>query len=125
MTGKAIIGNIDISDLVVEESYKMDEESMYEEWKDGNGVKHRIYTEPKIKGSFDVVLSNQNNCTLSQFKTLINNATTNHVLMGAFYCTNTGLIKAVNAYCQLTNKKHTLTADGSFIDIETVEIVEK
>lgn len=125
MTGQAIIGNVDISNLIVDESYKMDAEEVYEEWKDGNGAKHRIYDDPKVNGSFDVVLSIKNNCTLSQFKAIINGATNNHVLLGAFYCTNTGTVEAVNAFCKLTNKEHIATADGSFIDVVTVEITER
>ena len=125
MTGQAIIGNVDISNLIVDESYKMDQEGVYESWLDGNYVEHRIYTASKIRGSFDVVLSSKNNCTLSQFKAIIDNATTNHVLLGAFSCTNTGSVEAVNAFCKLTNKEHIATADGSFIDVVTVEITER
>ena len=125
MIGQAIIGQTDISNLIVDDTYKMDAEGVYESWKDGNYVEHRIYTSSKIRGSFNVVLSSKNNCTLSQFKAIIDGATTNHVLLGAFYCTNTGQMEAVNAYCKLTNKDHILTADGSFIDIVTVEITER
>ena len=125
MTGVAIIGNTDISNLIVDDTYKMDAEGVYESWKDGNYVEHRIYTASKIRGSFDVALSSKNNCTLTQFKNIIDNATTNHVLLGAFYCTNTGVVEAVNAFCNLTNKNHILTADGTFIDVVTVEITEK
>ena len=125
MTGVAIIGSTDISNLIVDDTYKMDAEGLYESWKDGNYVEHRIYTSSKIRGSFDVVLSNKNNCTLSQFKTIIDNASTNHVLLGAFYCTNTGAVEAVNAFCKLTNKNHIITADGSTIDVVTVEITER
>lgn len=125
MTGVALIGSVDISNLIVDGTYKMDAEEVYESWKDGNYVEHRIYTSTKIRGSFDVALSSKNDCTLSQFKTIINNATTNHVLLGAFYCTNSGAVEAVNAFCELKNKNHILTADGTFIDIITVEIIEK
>ena len=125
MTGQAIIGSTDISNLIVDDTYKMDTEEVYESWEDGNRVEHRIYTSSKLRGSFDVVLSSKSGYTLPQFKTLINSATTKNVLLGAFYCTNTGAVKAVYAFCTLTNKSHILTADGSFIDILTVEITER
>lgn len=125
MTGQAIIGSTDISNLIVDETYKMDAEGVYESWLDGNYVEHRIYTASKIRGTFDVVLSSKNNCTLSQFKTIIDNATNNNILTGAFYCTNSGQVEAVNAFCHLVNKDHILTADGSFIDVITVEITER
>ena len=125
MTGQAIIGSTDISNLIVDETYKMDAEGVFESWLDGNYVEHRIYTASKVRGSFDVVLSSKNDCTLSQFKAIIDGATNNHVLTGAFYCSNTGTVEAVNAFCNLVNKDHILTADGIFIDVITVEITER
>ena len=35
MTGQAIIGQTDISNLIVDETYKMDAEGVYESWLDG------------------------------------------------------------------------------------------
>lgn len=125
MTGVAIIGSTDISNLIVDGTYKMDLEDLFESWKDGNCVEHRIYISSKIRGSFNVALSNKNNCTLSQFKTIIDNATTNHIVLGAFQCTNTGQLEAIEAYVDLTNKDHILTADGTFVDIVTVGITER
>lgn len=125
MTGQAIIGSTDISNLIVDGSYKMDLEPSYQSWEDGNYVEHRIYARQKIRGEFDVALGTKAGKTLPQFKTIISNATNNNVTTAAFYVTNKGSVEAVNAYVTLTSKEHILTADGSFIDVVSVEITER
>lgn len=125
MTGQAIIGSTDISNLIVDGSYKMDLEPSYQSWKDGNYVEHRIYARQKIRGEFEVALGTKAGKTLPQFKTIISNATNNNVTTAAFYVTNKGTVEAVNAYVTLTSKEHILTADGSFIDVVSVEVTER
>ena len=124
MTGQAIIGSTDISNLIVDESYKMDNESQYESWQDGNFVEHRSGRRSKLKGSFDVCLSPKTGTTLAQFHSLVENATGSAgTILGAFYCTNTGAVKAVNAFVNLENSEHILTSNG-WIDVVTVEVQE-
>lgn len=125
MTGQAIIGSTDISNLIVDGTYKMDLEPSYQSWEDGNYVEHRIYARQKIRGEFDVALGSKTGKTMAQFMTILNGATTNNVTLGAFYVTNKGTVEAVNAYVKLENKEHILTADGSFIDVVSVEITER
>ena len=125
MTGQAIIGSTDISNLIVDGSYKMDLEPSYQSWEDGNYVEHRIYARQKIRGEFDVALGSKAGKTMAQFMTILNGATTNNVTLGTFYVTNKGTVEAVNAYVTLTSKEHILTADGSFIDVVSVEVTER
>lgn len=125
MTGVAIIGSTDISNLIVDGTYKMDLEPSYQSWEDGNYVEHRIYARNKIRGEFDVALGTKVGTTLPQFKTILNSAMNNNVLTAAFYVTNKGTVEAVNAYVKLENKDHILTADGSFIEVVSVEITER
>ena len=124
MTGQAIIGSTDISNLIVDGSYKMDNESQYESWRDGNFVEHRSGRHAKLKGTFDVCLCDKTGTTLAQFYSLVENATGSAgTIIGAFYCTNTGAVKAVNAFMHLENSEHILTSNG-FIDVITVEVQE-
>ncbi len=125
MQGVVIIGSNDISNLVIDGSYKMDEEETYESWQDGNKLEHRTARVAKVSGSFNVVLSNKNNCTLSQFYQLMDNAATDGVIYAAVYVTNKGCVEAIDAYYSLENQDHILTVDGSFIDIVKVEIQER
>ena len=124
MTGQAIIGTTDISNLIVDGSYKMDNEIQYESWQDGNFVEHRSGRHKKLKGTFDVCLSSKTGMTLSQFSALVENATgSTGAIIGAFYCTNTGAVKAVNAFVHLKNSEHILTTNG-WIDVVSVEVQE-
>ena len=63
------------TNLIVDGSYKMDNETQYESWKDGNYVEHRSGRHTKLNGSFDVCLSPKTGTTLSQFHSLVENAT--------------------------------------------------
>lgn len=124
MTGQVLIGGTDISDLVVDGTYQMDAVETFESWMDGNKLTHRSGSVTKINGSFDVVLCEKSGYTLSQFKTVIDNATSNGVSFAAVYVTNEGAAEAVDCYISLTSKEHILTASG-FIDVITVGIKER
>ena len=122
MIGKAIIGSTDISNLVVEGTYKVDMEEEYTQWEDGNRVKHRVANVNKLKGSFDVVLCDKVGMTVSELNSVVNAAkASTGAALCAFYCTNTGTVEAVNAFIHLGNSDHILTTEG-FIDIITVEV---
>lgn len=122
MTGHAIIGNTDITDLIVDGTYNMDLEEEYESWFDGNRTEHRSNQRNRLKGSFDVVLSPKSGMNLSQFNALIQNAKADTgAVIAAFYCTNTGAVVAVNAFIHPKNKEHNRTCDG-FIDVLTLEV---
>ena len=125
MQGKVIIGTTDISNYVVEGTYKMDSADAYESWRDGNYVEHRIIVGSKVSGEFDVVLSSKNNYTLAQFHTMVKAAETNGIIPMAVYLTNTGVVKAINAFYTLSSQEHILQPDGSFIDIVTVGVQER
>ena len=122
---QVVIGSTDITPYVVEGTYKMDAKDTYESWKDGNMVEHRIIVTSKVQGSFDVVLCNKNNMPLDDFNAIFTGAENNGVINALVYVTNKGIKKAVSAYYELTNKEHTLLADGSFLDIVTVGITER
>ena len=124
MTGQAIIGSTDITNLIVDGSYKVDKESQYESWVDGNFVTHRSGRRTKLKGEFDVCLCTKTGKTLSEFYSLINtNTDSAGTVIAAFYCTNTGSVEAVNAFIHLDNKEHILTS-GGWIDVVSVEVEE-
>ncbi len=125
MQGKVIIGTTDISNYVVDGSYKMDASDAYESWRDGNYVEHRVIVGTKVSGEFDVVLSSKNNYTLSQFYMMVKAAETNGVIPMAVYLTNTGAVAAINAYYTLKSQEHILQADGSFIDVVSVGVQER
>lgn len=125
LSREVIIGTTDITPYVIEGTYKMDAQDTYESWQDGNKAEHRIIVTSKVKGEFNVVLCNKNNMTLADFSDIFINAESNGVINALVKVTNKGTSKAISAYYELTNKEHTLLADGSFLDIVTVGITER
>lgn len=121
-----IIGQTNISDYIVHDTYKMDAKSQYESWMDGNYVEHRVIVTEKVEGSFDVVCSNlDGSITLADFMDIIANAENNGVITCNVYVTNKGAAEAIDAYYTVTSKEHTMKADGTFVDVITVALKER
>lgn len=47
-----IINSVDYTNNIVYPTYKVNNTSVYDEWEDGNRVKHKSFARNKIKGSF-------------------------------------------------------------------------
>ena len=121
-----IIGQTNISAYIVHDSYKMDSAAQYESWKDGNYVEHRIIVTEKVKGSFNVVCSNNTgSITLADFMDIITTADDNGVLTCNVYVTNKGASEAIDAYYTIENTSHTMKADGTFVDVLKVTLEER
>ena len=119
-----IIGTTNITDHIVADSYNMDADDLYESWRDGNYVEHRIITASKVRGSFEVACTDSG-YSFTDLMTAINNADNNGVLTCAVFVTNKNEMKAISAYYAITNKKHELKADGSFVDVLEIELTER
>lgn len=121
-----IIGQTNISDYIVHDTYKMDAKLQYESWMDGNYVEHRVIVTEKVEGSFDVVCSNlDGSITLADFMDIISTAENNGVITCNVYVTNKGASEAIDAYYTVTSKEHTMKADGTFVDVITVALKER
>ena len=123
---QVVVNSTDITNYIVEGSYKMDSSASYESWKDGNLVEHRIIVTHKIKGKFQVVCSNRaNSITLADFLALWNSAVANGVVTLAVYVLDTNQFEALEAYYDIENVKHDRAGDGSFIDVLEITITER
>lgn len=122
---KVLVNGIDITDYIVIDSYSMNSEEAFESWLDGNKVEHRIIVSEKVSGSFEVVLSNKNNMPTEEFLTLWNNAVNNHIVTILVYVMNKGQNKMINAFYKMECTKHEKLADGSFLDLMTIELQER
>lgn len=121
-----IIGQTNISDYIVHDTYKMDAKAQYESWMDGNYVEHRIIVTEKVEGEFNVVCSNlDRSITLSDFMDIIEDADNNGVITCNVYVTNRGTSKVIDAYYTVTNDSHTMKTDGTFVDVITIELKER
>ena len=123
---KVVVNNTEITNYIVEGSYKMDSSDTYESWKDGNMREHRIIVAQKIVGSFQVVCSNRSNSiTLADFLTLWNGAVNNGVVTLGVYVLDTDSFESIEAYYEIENVKHDRAGDGSFIDVLEITITER
>jgi hypothetical protein len=123
---KVVVNNTEITNYIVEGSYKMDSSDTYESWKDGNMREHRIVIAQKINGAFQVVCSNRSNSiTLTDFLTLWNSAVNNGVVTLGVYVLDTNSFEAIEAYYEIENVKHDRAGDGSFIDVLEITITER
>lgn len=120
-----IINNTDISKYIINDTYKMDSEPVYEAWKDGNFREHRIYARRQVKGSFDVIFFGEDDTPYTNFLSLLSSATVNNVLTLGAYVVNDGTFQAMEAYCELSGVQHAETTDGRRVNKMTVTIEER
>lgn len=125
MNTLVVVNEVDITPYINWKTYDIKPQDEYEEWKDGNKVKHRIYSPSKIAGSFDVWLCGWNNMDADAFIALINNATENHVTTMAVYDQTTNSMSAIEAYCKLVPKEHKEMMTGDYWDVYTVEVQQR
>lgn len=118
--------NKDLTNYIIEGTYKMDSSDVYESWKDGYKIEHRIIVGKKINGSFQIVCSNRaNSITLHDFLQAWNYGVTNGVISLGVYVNNTDTFEAIEAYYTMENIKHDRAGDGSFIDVLEIKITER
>lgn len=126
MNNHIVLDGTNLTPYIVDGSYNISSEDVYESWKDGNMMEHRVIITSKVSGSCNICCSNRSNSiTLSNFLSHYANATTNGVTTIGVYVQNLGVFKAINAYVKIEPKEHNLAADGSFIDVFTLKIQER
>ena len=123
---RVVINGHDITNYIVEGTYKMDSEDSYVSWQDGNFLEHRIITGQKIKGKFQVICSNRtNSITLENFLNYWDQAVNNGVVTIGVYVLDTNTFEAIEAYYEIENVKHDRAGDGSFIDVLEITIQQR
>ena len=125
MNSLVTIGTTDITPYINWETYKMVSESMYESWKDGNFVEHRIYTRTRLSGSFDVWLCGMNGMDTDAFITLWNSAVNNNTITLGVYDQTSNSMKAIQAFFVITPSKHKEMVNGSYFDVFHIEVTER
>lgn len=125
MNRLVIVNGTDITQHIDWESYSLEPEELYESWRDGNYVEHRVYTRSHMVGSFRVWLCGINGMDLDAFLTLWKAATVNHITTLAVYDNTTNSMKAINAYCEIKPDDHKQMMNGKFWDVLTIEVTER
>ena len=119
-----VIGGVDISRHIAKDTYKMDSESIYESWTDGNYHEHRIPIRNKVKGSFEVTFLDEDNGAYQDFLDLLDSATDDEILtMGAFV-QNTSSFEALQVYYKITTEQHAITTDERMVNKMKIDVEE-
>lgn len=50
-----LIGNYDLTPMILKDKYSVNQTNEYEEWKDGNGKKHRVIYKKRIVGTIELL----------------------------------------------------------------------
>lgn len=78
-----VINNIDFTKYVNESTYKINRESVYEEWTDANGRIHRTEYRTRISGGFDLCFVTK--ADYDDFLDAVRAASTNKLLTATLY----------------------------------------
>ena len=122
-----IINGVDYTPYIVDGSYSIDSEDVYESWNDGNMVEHRIVVTQKVTGSVQLLCSEEGPWPrVSALIADLQAATVNHVLTNlGVYVPSRGAFEAINAYFKLQNTSHIKSMGGKFTDVFTLDIKER
>ena len=119
-----IIGGEDLTDYIVQDSYDVNSNDVYESWKDGNMMEHRIIVASKVKGKFKIACS-EATLPLSDFLETWNSAVTNGVVTLGLYVTNTDTFEALECYFSIKSAQHIKSTGGKLYDVLDVEVTQR
>lgn len=119
------INGVDLTPFISEKSYRMNAESQYESWKDGNYREHRIYTTSKIKGSFTVCLYGYQDMDTQAFLNNWNEGVSNHVAALKVFVQNKNVMQNIEAYYTFEGTFHREMINGNYCDKLTINIQER
>ena len=120
----AVIGNTDLTNHIVHDTYAVNSEPVYESWTDGNFREHRIYIRDRVKGSFDIAFLGADNQVYQDFLDLLANETHNRRLTIGLYVLNDGHFGTFEGYYTLTSAQHAETTDGRMVNKMTFDFEE-
>lgn len=132
-----MIFSINTTDLSAQvnnkKSYKMNSTRQFSSVTDSNGIEYRNYYRERVSGSFEmwfidpITPPNGNESTsavdYSTFLTLVQNNTTNGVLLCTVYVQNKGVTQTINCFCDITMKKEA-DVNGFKVRIINLKILE-
>lgn len=125
MNSLCFLGSTDITPYINWESYKIQTEDMYESWRDGNYVEHRIQIRTRLTGSFDVWLCGMNNMDTDTFLALVESATDEGIITMTLYDQTKNELKTIRGYVHIVPKSHNEMINGNYFDVYTVEVNER
>lgn len=121
-----VINGVDYTPHIVDDSYDINSNDVYESWEDGNKVEHRIPVTKKISGAVQILCSEKSGWLhVEDFLADLNAATDNSVLTCGVFVPNLNAFKALDCYYTLKNTSHIKDGSNLFSDIFELELKER
>ena len=118
------IGTTDISENILTDSYDVNQNSIYKEWEDGNGIIHRDRIRDQIVGSFNMKFKTEE--AYNTFIGTVKAVTTNPRLIPCtVYVNNIAEIKTGYFYYTLSVSMHKNISTGKIFKRVTMKIKER
>lgn len=119
-----VVGGQDFTDYIVENSYDVNTEDVYESWQDGNMLEHRIIVASKVKGKFKIVCASDK-LTIANFLSTWNSAVVRGVVTLGLYVTNTDTFEALECYYKIKSSQHIKSTGGTLYDVLEIEVTQR
>lgn len=119
-----IVGDTDLTKHIIKDTYKVNTEPVYESWTDGNFHEHRIRIRERMTGSFDIIFFDDDNGAYQDFLTLLDEHTTNTLLMCGLYVQNKAAFESFQVYYTIKAAQHARTIDNIMVNKMTIEVEE-
>lgn len=106
------VSTTDFTDNIVIESYEVNRKDVYEEYKDGSGVTHRVIETRKVEGSFEIFFKE-----MTEYNSFISAVASARTAQNRVPVTvkpnNTNVETTISAYVDFKPKR---TVSGTFQD---------
>lgn len=119
-----VVGNQDLTDYIVENSYDIHTEDISQSWRDGNGVEHMIVTATKVRGKFQIVCA-PDKLAIADFLSLWNGEVVNGAVTLGLYVITTDTFEAVECYYDIKPAQHIKSTGGTLYDVLEITIRQR
>lgn len=126
MKSHVIVGEHDLTNYIVNDSYEINAKDVFESWKDGNMVEHRVIVSTKVEGSFEIVCSDRGgDITLATFLGYWNEVVNNGVATIGVYVPSKDTTELIECYFSIDSSKHIKDSNDNFVDVLKITIKER
>lgn len=126
MQSHLIINGVDYTPYIVKDSYDINTSDIYESWKDGNSLEHRVIIAQKVSGSVQIVCTEQGDwLRAADYIADLAAATDNGVLTALVFVPSLNTSRVIECYYENTNVNHIKSLGGKFTDVFELKITER
>ena len=121
------INNTNLTPYIIDGSYSVESEDVYESWKNANYLEHRVIIASKVSGSCEIVCGNKRNAiTVASLLSAISAATTaTGVTTVMLWVCNKGQLMTIDCYLKVEAVRHETRSNGEFIDVLKLTFTER